>query len=86
MKIEIHETFRHDCTGLPDEYAELKVTTPYQFRAGDVVDVPDDLADYFIRAGWAALEGEEPVKPDKGQAVFVQPHNSTLGVRSKDNG
>lgn len=82
MLVEIHTTFRHDCSGLPDEYAELKVTTPYQFRAGDKVEVPDDLADYFIRAGWAAKPGEEPVKPDPGKPVFIQPDNGVLGSRS----
>lgn len=83
MLVQIHETFRHDCTDFPDEekYEQFRVTRPYQFRKGDEADVPDDVADYFIRAGWAATDGDEPVKPDKSKPVFVQPHNGTLGVK-----
>lgn len=80
--VKIHTTFRHDCSGFPNEpqYDQFKVTKPYQFRAGDEVTIPDDAADYFTRAGWAAAEGEEPVKPDPTKPVLVQVHNSKLGV------
>lgn len=89
MIVKIHapegklgKVIKHDCSDFPDEpqYAVFKSTTPYLFRDGDEVTLPDDVADYFIRAGWAAKEGEQPVKPDSTKPVLVKPDNSKLGV------
>lgn len=77
--VTIHSNFRHDCSDWPEEFAEFQATKPHAFRAGDVVTVPDDAADYFCRAGWAAREGEEVVKPPQGVPVLVQPDNAKLG-------
>lgn len=76
-KVQIHSDFRHDCTGWAeeygDEYASFEVSVPHPFRSGDEVDVPEPMADYFIRTGWAALPGEQPIKPKSNKPVFVQP-------------
>ena len=51
------------------------------FVMGREYDVPEELADYFIRAGWAAKIGEEVVKPDPTKPVFVQPDSIKIGVK-----
>ena len=55
------------------------------FVMGREYDVPPALAEYFIKAGWAAKIGEEVVKPDPTKPVFVQPHSSRHSL-SDSNG
>lgn len=76
-KVKIHTTFKHDCSDWPEGF-----DAHGRFVKGEEVNVPDDMADYFIRAGWAARPGEEPIKPDTTKPIFVQPHNSQIGVSS----
>ncbi len=75
MIVEIHETFMHDCSGFPEGFAR-----PNRFVKGEQHDVPDDIADYFKRAGWASEVGGQPVKPDPTKPVLVKPDNSNIGV------
>lgn len=81
---KLGKVIKHDCSDFPDDpkYAIFKASNPYIFRDGDVVDLPEKTADYFLRAGWAAKEGEQPIKPDRSKPVLVEPDNGTLGTRS----
>lgn len=74
--------YMHDCSGFPDEpqFDKFKLTKPHLFRDGDVVDLPPDCADFFIRAGVAAKDGEELLTPDRTKPIFVQPHSTRNGV------
>ena len=67
-KVRIHTTFVHDCSDWPEGFDAHN-----RFVEGELVNVPDDMADYFKRAGWAADDGEEPVKPDPTKPVLVKP-------------
>lgn len=91
MLVKIHapegkfgKVIKHNCSDFPDDpkYGPFKASTPYLFRDGDEVDLPDDVADYFIRAGWAAKDGEEPIKPDNSKPVLVKPANGKLGQKT----
>lgn len=81
------KVIQHDCSDFPDDpkYGKFKLTRPHVFRDGDVVDLPDDVADYFCRAGWAAKVGADPVSPPAGRPVFVQPDNIRLSVQSQNS-
>lgn len=85
MKIQAHSTFRHNCCLDPFEGWSDQFMTggSYTFEAGVEYEVPDQAADYFIRAGWASLPGEEPIKPDPAKPVTIVPDNGTLS--SKDS-
>jgi len=78
---KLGKVIKHDCSDFPDDpkFALFRASTPYIFRDGDEVDLPDDIADYFLRAGWAAKDGEQPVKPDPSKPVTVVPDNGTVG-------
>ena len=78
MVIQVHTQFRHDCQDFPEGFER-----PYTFAVG-AHTVPDDIGEYFIRAGWASLPDEEPVIPDPTKPVFVQPDNGVLGSSSSD--
>lgn len=80
-KIKVHEQFTHDSSGFPEGFEQHNI-----YLAGVEYEVPDDVADYFIRTGWAALPGEEPVKPDPSKPVFVQPDSSGVGTNSTSPG
>lgn len=71
MKVQIHIEFVHDCSDFPEGFDR-----PNRFVAGEEHDVPNDIADYFIRAGWASKPGEEPLKVDFSKPVLVQPDNA----------
>jgi len=75
MKVQVHTTFTHDCGEFPEGFAR-----PNRFVAGEEHEVPDDVGDYFIRAGWASLPGEDAVIPDPSKPVLVEPDSGTLGV------
>lgn len=53
---------------------------PFPFSPGEY-DVPDQAADFFIRAGWASLPGQQPEVPDKTKPVFVQPDNVLMSSK-----
>ena len=70
-KVRMHVTTIHKCSD--DEFVWTGFPELDRFVEGELVDVPDGVADYFKRAGWAADDGEEPIKPDQSQPVFVNP-------------
>ena len=81
-KIQVHERFRHDCSDFPEEFDQPGNFFP---GGGDQEDglylVPDEVADYFIRAGWASEPGQEAVKPPQGKPVFVNMHNAKHKIK-----
>ena len=66
-KVRIHTTFVHDCSDWPEGFDAHN-----RFVEGELVNVPDDMADYFKRAGWEDEEGEEKVKKDQKKHVIVK--------------
>ncbi len=76
MKIRVHTEFRHDCSDFPEGF-----NRPGTFSVGDY-EVPDEIGDYFIRAGWAAKRGKKPIKPDPYKPVFVKPDNAVHETRT----
>lgn len=87
MKVVFACDFKHtnpiECPLWKDQLEEFPphATAPF-FVEGKEYDLPEDLADYFIRGGVAAKPGEEVVKPDPGKPVFVQPQNVKMGNKS----
>lgn len=73
MRVQIHHTFRHDCSSFPEGFAR-----PGLFVNGTEHEVPDDVGDYFLRAGWASSPGEQPIKVDKTTPVYVDVRSSKL--------
>ncbi len=83
--LEIHENFSHDTSDFP-ETSPIAGRCPYDFEKGTTKLVPDEvpkeIADYFIRAGWACYKGSEVVKPDHSKPVLVQPDKASSGTKS----
>jgi len=78
MVVQVHTEFRHDCSDFP-----LGLKRPGTFTPGEH-EVPDDVGDYFIRAGWASPPGGQVAKPDPSKPVLLLPANARLGTKDSN--
>ena len=79
VTVVAYTDFRHDCSSFPDGFEHFP-----QFVQGREYVVPASIADYFIRAGWCAMPGEEPIKVDPNKQVLVNPESVSIGTETRE--
>jgi len=68
MRIDIHQTFKHD---------------KHEYHEGERArEVPDDTAALFIGYGWASRAGAPPLGVEHPKSVTLDIHNGTIDLSS----
>lgn len=81
MTVLVKMKFRHNCDDWPENF-DRHIT----FIEGVEYEVPADVGQYFIDAGWCCKpeDADNWTPPEKNKVVLLDAHNGSLGQKATD--